>query len=51
MSLFHSSQHGTEAYVTGGFSPHIRFGGFFTHNPSQIKHDSITGIIYDYELL
>jgi hypothetical protein len=28
MSFFHSSQHWIDTYVTGGFSPHIRFGGF-----------------------
>jgi hypothetical protein len=28
MSVFHSSQHWADTYVTGGFTPHIRFGGF-----------------------
>jgi hypothetical protein len=50
MSLFHNSQHWTDTYVTGGFSPHIRFGGFLLiNNPSQMKHNNITGIFYDYE--
>ncbi len=35
--LFHISQHWTDTYVTGGSSPHIRFGGF-TYNLSQIKY-------------
>ncbi len=26
--LFNSSQHWTDTYVTGGFCPHIRLGGF-----------------------
>ncbi len=50
MSLFHSSHQQTDTHVTEGFSPHIRFGGFFTCDPSQIKHHTITVITYHNEL-
>jgi hypothetical protein len=29
----------------------LNLGGIISKNPSQIKHNNITGIIYDYELL
>jgi hypothetical protein len=35
MSLFHSSQHWNDTYVTRGFSPHICFGRY-----EQIKDDN-----------
>jgi hypothetical protein len=29
----------------------LNLGGIISKNPYQIKHNNITGIIYDYELL
>jgi hypothetical protein len=44
MSLFYSSQHWNETYVTGGFSPHIRFGGFLRIIPPRLNTTILRGL-------
>jgi hypothetical protein len=43
-SLFHSSQHWTDTYITGGFSPHIRSGGFLPIIPPRLNTTILRGL-------
>ncbi len=43
-SLFHSSQHRSDTYITGGFSSHIRFGGFLPIIPPRLNATILRGL-------
>jgi hypothetical protein len=44
MSLFHSSQHWTDTYITRGFSPHILSPGFYNQPARRFINNTLRGL-------
>jgi hypothetical protein len=50
MSLFHSSQHWTDTYITRGFSPHILLPGFYNQPARTFINNTLRGLFIYYLL-